>query len=175
MTSKEKALREALRTAIKALIIQEVRVLQLEQARSPAFIIDEMARSIQEAKRQVIDLVRFMPTQERNALIKKLIRQSVDEEIDRSIQVRKNRCLRCIHVRYLDEVGSPHVNLPIGTGRARVIGCEVITSTSGVQCLHFTESPTATSIEDYLSEISFFYEVKEMFDQFNEIWDCLTK
>jgi hypothetical protein len=172
MTSKERVLREALRMAIKALIIQEVRVLQLEQARSPAFIIDEMARSIQEAKRQVIDLVRFMPTQERNALIKRLIRQSVDGEIDRSIQVRKNRCLRCIHVRYLDEAGSPHVNLPFRTRRARIIGCEV---TSKVQCRSFSENATATPIEEYLSEIAFFYEVKEMFDRFNEIWDYLTK
>jgi hypothetical protein len=172
MMPKERVLREALRIAIKALIIQEVRVLQLEQACSPAFIIDEMALSIQEAKRQVIDLVRFMPTKERNALIKRLIRQSVDEEIDRSIQVRKNRCLRCIHVRYFDEAGSPHVNLPIGTGRARVIGCEV---TSKVQCRSFSENAMATPIEEYLSEIAFFYEVKEMFDQFEEIWDYLTK
>ncbi len=48
-----------------------------------------MARSIQEAKRQVMALVRLMPPKERDALIKRLIRQSVDEEIDQAIQVRK--------------------------------------------------------------------------------------
>ena len=168
MQSEKKALREALRLAIKGLIIQEVRVLELEQVHSPAFIIDEMARSIQEAKRQIFDLVRFMPIKERNALIKRLIRKSVDEEIDRAIEVRKTRCFRCIHVRYFDESGSSHVNLPIRTRRAQVIGCEV---TSEVQCQRFTESPMATSIEDYLSEIAFFYEVKEMFYRFNEIWE----
>jgi len=29
----------------------------------------------------------------------------------------------------------------------------------------------ANSIEDYLSEIAFFYEVKEMFYRFKEIWE----
>jgi hypothetical protein len=28
--------------------------------------------------------------------------------------------------------------------------------------------------EDYLDEMAFLYEVKEMFDRFEEIWDYLT-
>ena len=62
-------LRKALRLAIKTLVIQEVRGLQLERTTTPSFIIDEMARSIQEAKRKVISLVRLMPSKERSDLI----------------------------------------------------------------------------------------------------------
>jgi len=173
MRAEKKGLRQALKLAIKDLIIQEVRLLQLEQARPPAFILDEMARSIQEAKSQVMALVRFLPAKERNLLIKRLARQSVDEEIDQAIQVRKTRCFRCLHVRYFDEAGSSHVNLPFGMERAHVIGCEV--TPVGIQCQNFIESSSAFSTEDYLSEMAFLYEVKEMFDQFEEIWDYLTR
>ena len=173
---KDKELREAIRLGIKTLIIQEVRVFQLEQAYAPSFVIDEMVRSIQEAKRQVISLVRLIAPKERNALIKRVIRQSVDEEIDRAIEARKNRCFRCIHVRYFDDEGAPHVHLPIKKGPARVIGCEITSTPSKIQCKGFIESPAATSLEGYLMDISFFYEVKEMFDRFEEIWkDYLIK
>lgn len=173
MRSEKKELRQALKLAIKGLIIQEVRLSQLEKSRPPAFILDEMARSIQEAKSQVMALVRFMPPKERDALIKRLVRQSVDEEIDQAIQVRKTRCFRCLHVRYFDEAGSSHVNLPFGMGRAHVIGCEI--TRAGIQCQNFIESSLAVSKEDYLNEMAFLYEVKEIFEQFEEIWDYLTK
>jgi hypothetical protein len=173
MRSEKKELRQALKLAIKDLILQEVRLLQLEKSSPPAFILDEMARSIQEAKSQVMALVRLMPSKERDPLIKRLVRQSVDEEIDQAIRVRKTRCFRCLHVRYFDEVGSSHVNLPFGMERAHVIGCEI--TPAGIQCKTFTESSTAVSTEDYLNEIAFLYEVKEMFDQFEEIWDYLTR
>ena len=172
MRAEKKELRRALKLAIKGLIIQEVRLLQLEKSRPPAFILDEMARSIQEAKSQVMTLVRLMPPKERNLLIKRLVRQSVDEEIDQAIRVRKTRCFRCLHVRYFDEAGSSHVNLPFGMERAYVIGCEV--TPVGIQCQNFVESSRAFSTEDYLNEMAFLYEVKEMFDQFEEIWDYLT-
>jgi hypothetical protein len=175
MRSEKKELREALKLAIKTLILQEVRVLQHGQVHSPAFIIDEMARSIQEAKRQIMVLVRLLPPKERSVLIKRLIRQSVDEEIDQAIQIRKTRCFRCIHVRYFDEAGSTHVNLPFGKERAHVIGCEMIRPASGIQCKNFIESSMAVLTEDYLNEMAFLYEVKEMFDQFEEVWDYLTR
>jgi hypothetical protein len=171
MESKKKALREALRLAIKSLITQEVRVIQLEQSSLPPFVRGEMVRSIEEAKRQVIDLVRLMRPKEREALIKRLIRQSVDEEIDQAIRVRQKRCFRCTHVRYFDEAGVSHAAFPIGEERARVIGCEVISSPSGVECRSFTESSLAISIGGYLDEMNIFYEVKEMFDQFEKIWE----
>jgi hypothetical protein len=176
MESRKKELRDALKLAIKDLIIQEARKTQLEQSSLSPFVLDEMVRSIEEAKRQVIALVRLMRPRERETLIKRLIRQSVDEEIDQAIRVRQKRCFRCTHVRYFDEAGAPHVTFPIGEERARVIGCEMISSPSGVECRTFIESPLAVSIEDYLDEMSIFYEVRQMFDQFEEIWeDYLTR
>jgi len=176
MESGKKELREALKLVIKGLIIQETRRAQLEQSCSPSFVLDEMLRSIEEAKREVIALVRLMRPRERETLIKRLIRQSVDEEIDQAIRVRQKRCFRCVHVRYFDEAGAPHSTFPIGEERARVIGCEMISSPSGVECRSFIESSLAISIGEYLDEMSIFYEVKEMFDQFERIWEeYLTK
>ena len=176
MEARKKELREALKSAIKGLIIQEVRVIQLEQSSLPPFVRDEMVRSIEEAKRQVIDLVRLMRPRERETLIRRLIRQSVDEEIDQAIRVRQKRCFRCVHVRYFDEAGVSHAAFPIGEERARVIGCEMISSPSGVECRSFIETALAISIGDYLDEVSVLYEVRQMFDQFERIWeDYLTK
>ena len=176
MEARKKELREALKLAIKSLIIQEARGIQLEQSSPPPFVLDEMVRSIEEAKREVIALVRLMRPRERETLIKRLIRQSVDEEIDQAIRVRQKRCFRCVHVRYFDEAGAPHSTFPIGEERARVIGCEMISSPSGVECRSFVESSLAISIGEYLDEMNIFYEVKEMFHQFEKIWeDYLTK
>jgi hypothetical protein len=176
MDSRKKELREALKLVIKGLIVQEVRRTQVEQSSPAPFVLDEMIRSIEEAKRQVIALVRLMNPRERETLIKRLIRQSVDEEIDQAIRVRQKRCLRCIHVRYFDEAGTPHSSFPLGEERARVIGCEVISPPSGVECRSFVESSLAISIGDYLDEMSIFYGVKEMFNEFERIWeDYLTK
>ena len=173
MASKKNQLRETLKLVVKGLIIQEVRVLQLEQSSAPAFVMDEMMRSIQETKREIIALVGSMNPKERNILMKRLIRQSVDEEVNQGIQVRKTRCFRCLHVRYFDEAGSSHAHLPLGKGRARAVGCQ--RTPSGVECQSFTESPTAISVRDYLNEMALLYEVKEMFGEFDEIWDYLTK
>ncbi len=176
MQEEDKKLKEAIRLTIKILILQEVRVLQLEQTHSPSMVMDEIIRSIQEAKREIISLVRWMAPKERNALIKRVIRQSVDEEIDQAIKVRKNKCLRCMHVRYVDEGGTPHIDLPIRKGRAWMIGCEITPAPSKIQCKGFIESSVATSLEDYLMDMAFLYEIKEMFDRFEEIWkDYLTK
>jgi hypothetical protein len=79
-------------------------------------------------------------------------------------------------VRYFDATGAPHAAFPLGKERARVIGCEVISSPSGVDCRTFIETSLATSMSDYLDEVSILYEVREMFDQFERIWeDYLTK
>ena len=176
MEERKKELRAALKSVIKGLVVQEARKAQLEQSYLAPFVLDEMVRSIEEAKRQVIALVRLMRPREREALIKRLIRQSVDEEIDQAIRVRQKRCFRCTHVRYFDEAGVPHATIPIRGGRARVIGCEMVSSPSGVECRTFIESRLAISLEDYLDDMSIFYDVKEMFDQFERIWeDYLTK
>ena len=78
MESKKRELKEALRLAVKSLVLQEVRMIQLEQASPPPFVLDEMVRSIEEAKRKVIALVRLMRPKEREALLKGLVRKSVD-------------------------------------------------------------------------------------------------
>jgi len=173
MPSEKKELRDALKSAIKGLIIQEVRALQLEQSNAPAFVLDQVVRSIREVKREIIGLVRLMHPKERNTLIKRLIRQSVDEEIDQAIQVRKTRCFRCLHVRYFDEAGLSHVNLPRGKGRARAMGCQI--NPAGIQCQDFVERSYAISNPDYLNEMAFLYEVKEKSKEFDEIWDYLTR
>ena len=142
MESRKKELRDALKLVIKGLIVQEARKTQLEQSPIAPFVLDEMIRSIEEAKRQVIALVRLMRPREREALIKRLIRQSVDEEIDQAIRVRQKRCFRCTHVRYFDEAGVAHVTFPIGEERARVIGCEMISSPSGVECRTLSRVPS---------------------------------
>ena len=170
MAPNQRETKKALRMGIKALIIQEVRVLQLERAYTPSFISDEMARSIQEAKRQVILLVRLMPSKERNALIKRLIRQSIDEEIDQGIQVRKNKCIRCAHGRFYDELGTPHMNLPIRINRVQTIGCDKLQPSLRKSCRRFVETARATSIESYLDEMALLYELREMFERFNELW-----
>ncbi len=170
MPPEKKELREVLRLGIKTLILQEVRALQLERAYTPSFIIDEMARSIQEAKRQVISLVRLMPSEERNGLIKRLIRQSIDDEIDRAIQLRKNKCIRCIHGRFYDELGTAYMNLPIGITRAKTIGCDKLQPSLRKRCRRFVETSMAISVEDYLNEMTLLYELREIFDRFEEIW-----
>jgi hypothetical protein len=174
VASERKELREALKLAIKGLIIQEFRVLQLEQSYTPPFVRDEMAHSIQEAKREIIGLVRRIPSEERNALIKRFIRQSVDKEIDRAIQLRENRCLRCLHMRFYDEARNAHVRLPVGTRRARIVGCDQVRPASRVRCRRFVEITRATSLGGYLDEMALLYELREMFDQLEEMWDYLT-
>jgi hypothetical protein len=169
MTSAKSDLRKALKLAIKTLVIQEVRVLQLEQATTPSFIIDEMAGSLQESKREIISLVRLIPSKERNALIKRLIRQSIDEEIDQGVLVRKNRCFRCVHVRYSDAEGASHRSLPTGIGHAESFQCDEL-PTSDDRCRRFVETARATSLEDYLSEMTLLYELRELFERFEEIW-----
>jgi hypothetical protein len=45
-----------------------------------------------------------------------------------------------------------------------------------VECRKFIESPVVSLLEDYLSEMAFLYRVREMFEQFEGIWDdYLTK
>jgi len=174
MDKKKKELRGALKSAIKGLIMQKVRIMQLEQSSPPPFILEDMVRSIEEVKREVITLVRRIPPKERETLLKSLIRQSVDEEIDQAIRVRQKRCFRCVHVRYFDETGSSHSTFSVGEERVQVIGCEI--TPTGMRCQSFAESPTAISIGDCFEEVSILYDVKAMFEQFERIWeDFLTK
>jgi hypothetical protein len=174
MPSEKKELREALRLGIKTLILQEVRLLRLERAFTPHIIIDEMSRSIEETKRTIVKLTQAMDDRVRGALLKRMIRQAVDEEIDRAIELRKARCIRCLHGRFYDETGTPYVNLPVKT-RAKTIGCDKLQPTLRKSCQRFVEMSMAASLDDYLNEITFLYEFRNVLNRIEEIWkDYLT-
>src|SRR4030067_1125821 len=119
MASKKKELREVLRLGIKTLILQEVRLLRLERTFTPHIILDEISRSIQDAKREIANLAQTIDRRERAVLLKRMIREAVDEEIDRAIRLRKKKCIRWIHGRFYDESATAHLNLPLGISRVQ--------------------------------------------------------
>lgn len=164
-------MREALGSAIETLINQEIRLLRLGQIDTPPFIVEEVSYSIMESKREVVKLTQSMARKEKMVLIKRRIRQAVDEEIDRAIRLRKNRCIRCVHGRFYDELGTPHMNLPIGIIRVQTIGCDKLQPSLRKRCRRFVEMTRATSLEDYLGEMALLYELREMFERFKEIWE----
>jgi hypothetical protein len=175
MMLKDKELREAVRLGIKTLIIQEVRLLRLERAFTPTLVMDEMARSIQETKKTIIKLTRAIKDNERTALLKRMIHQAVDEEIDRAIELRKTRCIRCLHGRFYDEAGIAHVNLPVRT-QVKTIGCDKLRPNLKRNCKRFVEMSIADSMDHYLNEMTLLYEFRELIDRIEEIWkDYLTK
>ncbi|MDI6762124.1 MAG: hypothetical protein QME83_03735 [Thermodesulfobacteriota bacterium] len=120
----DRELREVLKLGIKALIFQEIRLLRMERVLTPEIIKRGISRSIEEAKREIVLLTRTMSHKERASLLKKMIRQAADEEIDRAIQLRKNRCLRCIHGRFYDRSETAYSNLPLDEKLTRAFGCD---------------------------------------------------
>jgi hypothetical protein len=169
MPLKDKELREAIKLGVRTLIIQEVRLLRLEHAFTPHIMIDEMSRSIQETKKEIVKLTRAMAQKERGALLKRMIHQAVDEEIDRAIELRKTRCIRCLHGRFYDEAGTAHVGLPVRT-RAEKIGCDKLRPSLRKSCRRFVEISKAASLDQYLNEMTLLYEFRELTDKIEEIW-----
>ncbi len=175
MLVKDKELRKAIKLGIKTLIIQEVRLLRLEHFFTPRIMIKEVSRSIQDTKRQITKLTKAVGQKERAVLLKKMIRQSVDEEIDRAIELRKTRCVRCLHGRFYDEAGNAYVNLPTET-KAAAIGCDKLRPGLRKSCRRFEKMSEAVSLEDYLNEMTLLYEFRELIERIEEIWkDYLTK
>ena len=175
MLVKDKELREAIKLGIKTLIIQEVRLLRLEQAFTPHVMIDEMSQSIRETKKEIVRLTRAMAQKERTVLLKRMMRQAVDEEIDRAIQLRKTKCVRCLHGRFYDEAGTAHAGLPVKT-RAEKIGCDKLRPSLRKSCRRFVEMSRGASLDQYLNEMSLLYEFRELIDRVEEIWkQYLTK
>ena len=171
----EKELKETLKLGIQTLILQEVRLLRLERAFTPHIIIEEMSQSIQDAKKEIFKLAKAVAQKERAVFLKKLIRQAVDEEIDRAIELRKTKCIRCLHGRFYDETGTAYVNLPVKT-RVKVIGCDKLRPSLRKSCRRFVENSMAISLQDHLNEMTFLYEFRDLIDQIEEIWkDYLTK
>ena len=104
-----------------------------------------------------------------------MIRQAVDEEIDRAIELRKTRCIRCLHGRFYDEAGTPNVSLPVKT-KAKTIGCDKLRPNLRKSCRRFVEMSMASSLDHYLNEMILLYEFRELMDRMEEIWkDYLTK
>ena len=169
MPVKDKELRAAIKLGLRTLIIQEVRLLRLEHAFTPHIMLDEMSRSIQETKKEIVNLTRTMAQTERTVLLKRMIRQAVDDEIDRAIQLRKTRCVRCLHGRFYDEAGTAHMNLPVRT-RAEKIGCDKLRPSLKKSCRRFVEISKAASLDQYLNEMTLLYEFKELIDKIEEIW-----
>jgi hypothetical protein len=170
---RKRELGEILKPALKTLVLQEVRSSQMRSSIAPPLMAEEIAHSIRETKREIVKLVEAMAREKSVAFLKGMILEAVDEQIDRIVQLRKNRCFRCIHVRYFDKNGTAHAHLPTGPEWAEMIGCEMIRTPSRARCKGFAEHPFAASADDFLMEMSFFYEVKEMFTGFEEIWNYL--
>ncbi len=169
MPVKDKELRKAIRLGIKTLIIQEVRLLRLEHSFTPTIIIDEMFQSIRGTKREIAKLAKAIAQKERAVLLKRMIRQAVDEEIDQAVELRKTRCIRCLHGRFYDETGIAHVNLPV-RARAKSIGCDKLRPNLKKSCRRFVEISTAVSSDTYLIEMGLLYEFRELIDRIEEIW-----
>ena len=175
MPVQQKDLKKAIKIGIKTLILQEVRLLRLEHAFTPAFIVDEMSHSIQETKREIAKLAKSMAQKERASLLRRMIRQAVDEEIDQAIEFRKTRCVRCLHGRFYDEAGTAHASLPVKT-RAEIVGCDKLRPSLKKSCRRFVQISTAASLDHYLNEMTLLYEYRDVIDQIEEVWkDYLTK
>ena len=169
MPVKDKELREAIRLGIRTLVIQEVRFLRLEHSFTPHIIIDEMSHSIQDTKKEIIKLAKAMAQRERAVLLKKMIRRAVDEEIDRAIELSKTKCIRCLHGRFYDEEGTAHANLPVKT-RAETIGCDKLRPSLRKSCRRFVEMSIATSLDQYLNEMTLLYEFRDVISRIEEVW-----
>ncbi|MGA2517499.1 MAG: hypothetical protein ABSG44_13240 [Thermodesulfobacteriota bacterium] len=175
MPVRDKELKNAIKLGIRTLIIQEVRLLRLERSLTPHIIIDGMSQSIRETKKEILKLTRAMAQKKRTLLLKKMIRQAVDEEIDKAIQLRKTRCIRCLHGRFYDEADIAHVGLPVRT-RAETIGCDKLRPSLRKSCRRFVETSKAVTLDQYLNEMTLLYEFRELTERFEEIWkEYLTK
>ena len=175
MPVKDRELKKAIELGIKTLIIQEVRLLRMEHSFTPHIIIDEMSQSIQSTKREIVKLAKAIGQKERGLLLRKMIRQAVDEEIDRAIELRKTKCIRCLHGRFYDEAGAAHLTLPVKI-RAKTVGCDKLQPSLRKSCRRFVEAFQAVSLEDYFNEMTLLYDFRELINRIEEIWrDYLVK
>jgi hypothetical protein len=175
MPVKDKDLREALKLGIRSLVIQEVRLLRLEQSFTPRLIINELSHSIQDTKKEIVKLTKSIAQKEKAVLLKKMIRRAVDEEVDRAIELRKTKCIRCLHGRFYDKEGTAYANLPVKT-RAETIGCDKLRPGLKKSCRRFVEMSMAASLDQYLNEMTLLYEFRDVISRIEEVWkDYLTK
>lgn len=172
----DKELRKALRFGVKTLVLQEIRLLRTGQGSAPGIVQDEITQSIEETKREIIRLTRSMAYQEKASLLRRMVQQAVDDEIDRAIELRKIQCLRCVHGRFYDDSEVSYSNLPPHENLAQAFGCDQLRPALRKTCRRFVETSTAHPLEEYLDEILLFYEFREMIQQTEELWkDYFTK
>jgi hypothetical protein len=171
MGSTKKESKEALRSVVEHLVGQEIRLSQFSRVHTPSFLLEELSVSIKESKKEVALLTESLTQKERATLIKRMIREAVEEEIERTVQHRGNPCLRCGHLRYYDWELNPHENFPTGIRRARAIGCDRLQAVFRVRCERFIETPGTISVLDYVDEMALLYEVREMFKKMRETWE----
>jgi hypothetical protein len=127
-------------------------------------------------KREIVRLTRTMDYKERISFLRRMIQQAVDEEIDRAIELRKNRCLRCTHGRFYDDAEVPYSNLPLNKNLAQAFGCDQLRPALRKTCRRFMETVTARPLGEYLDGIALLYEFREWLEQVEEIWkDYFTK
>lgn len=166
----ERGFIEALREKVKGLVLQEIRLYRLKESFTPEVIIEDISRSIEEMKREIVRWTRAMNYRERTSFLKRMMEEAVDEEIDRAIQLRRNRCLRCLHGRFYDPSGNPFVHLPMDATLVETVGCDEVRLDPEGTCKRFVETASAPSVEDYLDEMSLLYEFREWIERIEEIW-----
>jgi len=171
MGTHKKELEAALRPAVENLVCQEVRLLHFGRMSAPSMIVEETVVTIKDLKRELVNLAQPITQKERASLIKKMIRETVEEEIERTVQHRGNPCLRCSHLRYYDWEMNPHQEFPTGARQARAIGCDQLQAVSRVRCERFVETPGAISITDHVEAMTILYELRETFKKMKEIWE----
>ncbi len=174
MEPKEKEVRQALKIGIQTLILQEVRLLRMERSFIPAIVTEEMSHSIVGTKKEIVKLARAIAQKERAALLKRMIRRAIDDEIDRAIEMRKTRCIRCLHGRFYDKKGRGYVGLPVET-QAETIGCDKLRPSLRKSCRRFVEMSIANSLEDHLNEMTFLYEFRDVVNRIEAIWEDYLK
>jgi len=166
----DKELRKVLRSGVKTLVLHEVRLLWMHQVSAPEIVKDDVSRSLEETKREIVRLTRTMSYKEKVPLIRRMIQQAVDDEIDRAIKLRKNRCLRCTHGRFYDHSETPFSNLPLNQDLAQAFGCDKLRPALRKTCRRFVETATAHPLDEYLDGITLLYEFREWVGQIEEIW-----
>jgi hypothetical protein len=166
----DRAYKDTLKLGVRALLLQEVRLLRLEQSFAPDIVVDDMIHSIRGTKKEIVKLVKVLDDKERATLLRRMIRKAVDEAIDRAIELRKTKCVRCLHGRFYDEEGTAHLSLPLGGRKAQTIGCDRLRPGLKKSCRLFSEAAGSLSLEETLREMTLLYELREMFDEIEEIW-----
>jgi len=174
MGSTKQELKDSLKPAIENLVCQETRLIHFRRMGAPSFVMEGTVEAIRELKRELVGLTQAIARPERPDLIKKMIGEAVEEEIERTVRMRGNPCLRCSHLRYYDWEMNPHEEFPMGASPAKAIGCDELQGVSRVRCERFVETPGAVSPEEYIDEMNLLYDLREMFREMKEIWDYLT-